>query len=335
MVDSCVKIIVEKNIPYFKGFFDEVADVEYLKSQDITPQAVADADALVTRTRTRCNSSLLDGSKVKIVASATIGLDHVDVEWCRSAGIVVENAPGCNAPAVAQYVFGSLLMLLPTLRGKVIGIVGVGNVGRIVEQWARQLGMTVLLNDPPRAAVEGADGFVSLDEIARRADIITYHTPYTITGKWISHHLCDKTFIDSLERKPIVVNCARGGVTDTAALIYGLDRGLISDVVIDCWEGEPEISNELLTRAAVATPHIAGYSIEGKIRASRMAATAVARNLHLPLPDFEPLPYLPSSVTEQAISGSYSPATDTKALKANPDDFEKLRNEYNLRTELK
>lgn len=330
-------IIIESNIPFVRGLFDGVADVSYLSPQEITPERMRRADALITRTRTRCDASLLEGSRCRIIASATIGLDHIDTDYCRSAGIEVANAPGCNAPAVAQYVLASVIAAygadrLPELT---IGIVGVGHVGKIVGQWARQLGMKVMLCDPPRADEEGQEGFCSLDEIARKADIVTFHTPLTRSGKYPTHHIAGEDFFNSLQRRPMIINAARGPVIDTPALLRAIDCGKTGNVVIDCWEGEPEISRELLGKAFVATPHIAGYSRQGKIRATRMAVDAVARTLGLtPAPMQETAPDGPAgTVTAAMIAGSYDPLADTAALRRDPSAFESLRNNYSLRPE--
>ena len=331
---SRVKIIVEDRIPYFRGLLDGVADVLYLPAEEITPAAVADADALVTRTRNRCDASLLSGSRVSLIASATIGLDHVDIPWCEAHGITVRNAPGCNAPAVAQYVFASLLTIDSCLAGKTLGVIGAGHVGSIVADWGRRLGMNVLVNDPPRAAAEGPAGFSSLGEIAARASFITVHTPYTVGGAYPTRHLIDSAFVESLANAPVIVNSARGPVTDTAAILAGLADGRISKAVIDCWEGEPDINRQLLAAATVATPHIAGYSAQGKLRASQMAAATVAKHFGLPVTLPAPIPYLPSSVSASEISASYSPAADTAALKGRPGEFERLRNHYPLRAEV-
>lgn len=334
MVDNRIKIIVEANIPYFKGLLDDVAEISYLPAADITVEALRGADALVTRTRTRCDKDLLDGTRCSIVASATIGLDHVDIPWCEAHGIEVCNAPGCNAPAVAQYVFASLLSLRDDLRGATLGVVGAGHVGSIVADWGRQLGMTVLLNDPPRAAAEGAEGFVTLDTIAAEADFVTFHTPFTKEGDFPTYHLCDAAFISSLRRKPVIINSARGPVTDTGALLSGLSSGKIGALVIDCWEGEPEIDRHLLDAASIATPHIAGYSRQGKMRASLMAAQAIARHFSLSMPQGASMKYLPDSVCPGEIKGSYNPLADTAALRSMPHKFEQLRNTYPLRNEV-
>lgn len=324
-----LNIVVEANIPYIRGVLEPYGNVTYLGAGDIDTRAVADADALIVRTRTRCDASLLDGSRCQFIATATIGTDHIDMPWCASRGIEVANAPGCNAPAVAQYVFASLAEVTGSrLHGKTIGIVGVGNVGSIVARWAPQLGMRAMLCDPPREMAEGGDGWHTLAEIAGEADIITFHTPLDETTR----HIVDQAFIGSLRHSPVLVNAARGGITDTQALIAGLETGKVSQAVIDCWEGEPEISPALLSMAAVATPHIAGYNHEGKVRATRMALDAFARHFglpHIPMAETAPSGAAPE-VTLDAITRSYDPAVDTRALKDDPTSFETLRNRYNI-----
>ncbi len=338
-MESCTpNIIIEGNIPFIRGLFEPYATVRYLAPEEITREAVADADALITRTRTRCDRALLEGSRCRMIASATIGLDHVDLDYCAARGIEVCNAPGCNAPGVAQYVMASVLSLLPydaDLSSLTFGIVGVGNIGKVVEAWARKLGFKVLLCDPPRAEAEGPESFVSLEEIARNADIITFHTPLTRTGNHPTYHLASRQFFDSLQRCPIVINAARGPVADTDAWIAAIRRGCVSHSVIDCWEHEPDISAELLGLANIATPHIAGYSREGKIRATRMASEAVAAHFGWPAPIMtETATDTPlEQITRRSILDSYNPYADTFALRNHPDSFEQLRNHYNYRCE--
>lgn len=332
-----LNIIIERNIPFIAGLLESYAKVSYLAADEFTPETVADADALVVRTRTRCDASLLEGSKVKFIATATIGTDHIDLDWCRANGIVVVNAPGCNAPAVAQYVFASIMQLINRPVGQYcIGIVGVGHVGSIVERWARSLDMKVLVCDPPRQRAEGGDGWSTLDEIAAECDIITFHTPLTREGDDATYHLADAAFFAKLRRQPIIINSARGGITDTPALIAAIDQGLVSHAVIDCWEGEPDISQELLARADIATPHIAGYSHEGKVRATQMTLDALTAFFYLPrINTLVQAPHrIPKAVTAKAILASYNPLTDTAALKADPSTFEHLRNTYRYRTEV-
>lgn len=332
-----LKIIIERNIPFIKGVLDDLAQVEYLSAEEIDADAMRYADALICRTRTRCNADLLHSSRCSFIATATIGTDHIDLDYCNHRGITVANAPGCNAPAVAQYVFASLAHVInQPISNYTIGIVGVGHVGSIVERWATQLGMKLLLCDPPRAEIECTNNFVSLDEIARHCDIITFHTPLTPNGKYPTHHICDDNFINSLSHKPIIINCARGGIFDTQAVINALDAGKIANVIVDCWEGEPQLNPTLLEKASIATPHIAGYSREGKIRATAMALEAIARHFNLSIPNVAQgvAPGAAQNVTMQSITQSYNPIIDTQALKASPNAFETLRNNYNYRPEV-
>lgn len=332
-----LRIIIEKNIPFIKGVLDNHARVEYLSPEEITAETMRTTDALICRTRTRCDASLLEGSRCSFIATATIGTDHIDLDYCHRHGIRVANAPGCNAPAVAQYVFASLAHVIDRpLNEYTIGIVGVGHVGGIVERWAEQLGMRVLVCDPPRAEIERNDNFVSLNDIALNCDIITFHTPLTINGKYPTHHICSDGFLNSLSHKPIIINCARGGIFDTQAVINALETGKIANVIVDCWEGEPQLNPGLLEKAIIATPHIAGYSREGKIRATAMALNALSKHFDLTIPNVAQgiAPGAVQNVTLQAIAKSYNPLIDTHALKASPHDFEALRNNYNYRNEV-
>ncbi|MDE7388850.1 MAG: 4-phosphoerythronate dehydrogenase [Muribaculaceae bacterium] len=320
-------IIIESHIPFIKGLLEQRGHrVTYLPPEEITPEAVRDVDTLIIRTRTRACEALLAGSRVRHVITATIGTDHIDRTWCEANGIRISNAPGCNAPAVAQYVIASIAAVkggLEAMRGLTIGIVGVGHVGSIVEHWATTNGIRVLRNDPPRAAAEGADGFTDLATIAEEADVITFHTPLDAT----TYHLCGTELLEAVKRRPMIINAARGPVVDTCALIDALRSGRVSAAAIDCWEGEPNVNRELLALAAIATPHVAGYSLEGKQRASAMAAVAAAGSVRAEIPP------VAMSPTLSEIIESYDPIADTKALKSAPDDFESLRNCYNYRTE--
>lgn len=331
-----LNIIIERNIPFIAGVLEPYADVRYLAAEDITPAAVKDADALVVRTRTRCDEALLAKSRCRFIATATIGTDHIDMDWCASRGITVVNAPGCNAPAVAQYVLAAMIQLSNRpLSQYTLGIVGVGHVGSIVARWAKALDMNVLVCDPPRQRAEGGDGWSSLAEIAAKCDIITFHTPLTRDGEDATWHIADAGFFASLKRCPIIINSARGAIVDTPALIDAIDSGLVSNVAIDCWEGEPDLSPELLSRAAIATPHIAGYSHEGKVRATQMTLDALTTMFYLPRVNATAT--TPKSaaraVTPLAVIQSYNPLADTTALKADPTAFETLRNTYRYRNE--
>ena len=335
MANCDLKIVADRNVPYL-GNLARIARLTALDADDITPGAVRDADALIVRTRTRCDRSLLQGSRVRFVGTATIGTDHIDLDACRDMDITVANAPGSNAPAVAQYVFASIMRLINRpVNQYTLGIVGVGNVGRIVERWARAMEIPVLLCDPPRAEREGADGFVSLDHIARHADIITFHTPLTHAGQHPTFHLADQRFFDSLRRAPIIINSARGPVVDNDAWVQAIRRCAVSSAVVDCWEGEPSVNPDLLALASVATPHIAGYSAPGKARATAMVLDAMAACFGMDpvAPDSDPIPPVAASITPAEALRSYDPLTDTRALRLNPEAFEQLRNSYSLRPE--
>ncbi len=336
MPNPALKIIVEDKVPFVKGLLDPYATVEYLAPEDITPKAVRDAAALIIRTRTRCNADLLEGSKVKLIATATIGTDHIDPEYCTRRGITVVNAPGCNAPAVAQYVFGCLLHTVNRpLASYTIGVVGVGHVGEIVARWAEGLDMRVLRCDPPRAMREGGEGWCDYDTVLRQADIITFHTPLTKFGPHATYHMLGVEALKKLGRHPIIINSARGAVVDTPALICAAKAGITGPLIIDCWEGEPDINTELLGLTAIATPHIAGYSHEGKVRASQVALDAVTTFFCLPRVTVDqPVPQrTPATVNRAAILSSFDPTPISAALKADPAAFETLRNTYVLRHE--
>lgn len=336
MSNGYINIIVEANVPYLKGLLDPYATVQYLAAEDITPEAARNADAMVIRTRTRADEGLLNRSKCRLVATATIGTDHINTAYCNMKGITVVNAPGCNAPAVAQYVFGSLMQVINRPIGAhTIAIIGLGNVGSIVERWARGFDMKVLRYDPPRQRAEGGDDWATLDQIAAEADIITFHTPLTRGGEDPTYHMLDAGFLGKLRRAPILINSARGEVWDTAAVVEAKNAGRVGPLIVDCWEDEPKINLELLKQASVATPHIAGYSAEGKIRASQTVLDAVTTFFGLPRLTIDaPMPPAPArTVTIKGIVDSFNPDEMTAALKADPTAFEALRNNYTLRAE--
>lgn len=311
-----MNIAVESKIPFISGVLEAAGhSVRYLAPEDFSRETIADCDALIIRTRTRCDSSLLDGTRVSRIATATIGLDHIDLDYCRTHGIEVHNAPGCNAPAVAQYVLSAICATGRT--SGTIGIVGVGHVGSIVNRWALANGFRTLLCDPPLGLP------ATLDQLAAEADIITFHTPLDASTR----HMANARFFDSLQRRQLIINAARGPIVDTPALKDALRCGKASAAVIDCWEGEPDIDLELLDMAAIATPHIAGYSLEGKRRATAMAVRAIDPTVTLPLDPVSEAPAL------SAICESYDPLADSRALKASPALFEQLRNSYSYRPE--
>ena len=323
-----MKVIIDHKIPYIKEAIEKIADdVVYLPGNAFTKEDVKDADALIVRTRTKCNRELLEGSQVKFIATATIGYDHIDTEYCREAGITWTNCPGCNAGSVEQYVHSVLLLLGEKkgldLKNATIGVVGVGHVGSRVARMAEELGMKVLLNDPPRAE-QGESGFVDLATIARECDVITFHTPLNREGIYRTYHLVDEDFLFSLERTPFVINSSRGEVVDTASLLVALAAGKVKAAVVDTWEYEPRISRELMEVAFLATPHIAGYSADGKANATRMSLEALCRFFGIEA-NFCILP-------PEGPKG-YDPTQDSEWLKASPEKFEWFRGNYPLRRE--
>lgn len=339
-----MKIIADNTVPYLKGVLEPIADVSYLDSKEFTPTNIKDADALIVRSIDKCTRELLEGSRVRLITTATIGYDHIDTRYCEKAGITWKNAPGCNAASVGQYVLSSLVAVAlrkgERLAGKTIGIVGVGHVGSIVERLCETVGMRVLRNDPPRAEREGEDGFVSLDTIAKEADIITLHVPLTQEGRFATRHLADHAFFDKLERKPWFINSCRGAVHDTQALSQAKRTGKVSELIIDCWENEPNIDRELLSEATIATPHIAGFSADGKANGTRMCLENIGRFFDIQIEKIkEVIPPAPSDPLiklsqftknriEEAILRSFNPLIIDKRLRDTPERFEWFRAHY-------
>lgn len=339
-----MKVVVDDKIPYIKGVIEGLADeVVYAEGRDFTPALVRDADALFVRTRTRCNRELLQGSKVQFIATATIGYDHIDTAYCKEAGITWTNAPGCNAASVAQYVQSVLLILEQTGRIKLsqssLGVIGVGHVGSKVVGVGHQLGMKVLPYDPPRAEKEGWDGFCSLEQIKEECNVITFHTPLTRGGAYPTWHMADEAFLQQLSSSaPYIINTSRGEVVCNAALRQALDSGKLSGVVLDVWENEPDIDRTLLHQSLIGTPHIAGYSADGKANATRMSLEAYCRFFHLAerfhiAPPAPVCPDIYAPTEADALLQIYDPREDSKALKAHPDQFEQLRGNYHYRRE--
>lgn len=331
-----MKIIADKNIPFLKGRMPE-AELVVLPASEIDADAVKDADAIIVRTRTRCDASLLEGSKVRLVATATIGTDHIDLDWCAERGINVRNAPGCNAPGVALYVWANLLRNGFDPSRHTLGVVGCGNVGGIVVEWGKRLGARVLVCDPPRKETGLTDhSYLTLQEVLSQSDALTLHTPLTHEGSHPTFHLIDHTSISRLKPGCIFINASRGEVAATEAIVEAITDGRIRHTIIDTWEGEPNINSKLLELADTATCHIAGYSVEGKQRATRMALEAVADVLRTPV-DLSGLAVAyapPERLSAGHIVAAYDPSVMTKALKSNPVEFERLRNSYPLHKEI-
>ncbi len=351
-----MKIVIDDKIPYIREAVEALGvQAVYLPGAEISPEDVSDADALIVRTRTRCDESLLKGSKVSFVGTATIGFDHIDVDYLERAGIRWTNCPGCNAASVAQYLRSSLLLLEHdfglTLSAATIGIVGCGHVGSRVQAVCESLGMRVMVCDPPLKKEQSC----TLADIAAEADVITFHVPMERGGDHPTWHMADEAFFSMLRRSPFIINTSRGGVVDNGALLAAIKEGQVRQAVIDVWEGEPDINPELLQRAYIATPHIAGYSADGKVNANNMVLEALCR--HFALAPHERI--VPPSLPRGAVYGYdpanpdpsiierlntypidmqrqlllYNPLEDTRRLREHPEDFEHQRGNYPLRRE--
>ena len=334
MRKSRPEIVVDEAIPFLRGVLEPWCEVRYAAGAAISPADVRTADALVVRTRTRCDAALLEGSSVRLVVTATIGFDHIDCAWCAAHGIEVVTAAGCNARGVLQWVAAALALDArrtgwhPAQR--TLGIVGVGHVGSLVREYAERWGFRVLCCDPPREVREQL-GFRPLAEVAREADILTLHTPLDATTR----HLVDAALLATMKPDALLLNSSRGEVVSTVALLGSPLR-----FVLDVWEGEPHPDPEALERAVAATPHIAGYSVQGKANATAAAVGAVARRFGLPLAD-----WYPEGVRRSAprpigweelcatIDRHFDLAAETDRLKCRPDTFERLRDTYRYREE--
>ncbi len=312
-------VVVDKYIPFLAEVLSPYATVVPLEPYEITPEAVKGADALIIRTRTEANRELLEGSKVRFIATATIGYDHIDTEYCEQTGIRWASCPGCNAQAVCDYVEEAL----DSIGAKsTIGVVGYGHIGTLVARMAEQKGLQVLVNDPPK------NTGVSLGEIEEKCDIITFHTPLTYApNPYPTYHLCDAEFLKHCKKDAVIINAARGGIVDEKALLESGHR-----CVIDCWENEPDINRdlELSPNTLIASFHIAGYSWAGKMNASRMCLDAFCKHFGI----------TPLSIEKKALTLQPETVGDSskgwlnrvsEQLKSHPESFEQLRKQYKLR----
>lgn len=348
-----MKIIADENMPYAHLLFAPFGEVALTNGRAIAPETVGDADALMVRSVTRVDCQLLRDSQVAFVGSATAGTDHVDQTWLQQQGIAFSAAPGCNAVAVVEYVFSALLWLAQRddfkLCDRVVGIVGVGQVGSRLQQRLQAWGVTVLLCDPPRADAGDAGEFVSLASVVAQADIITFHTPLISDGPYRSEYLADEALLNALRPNTILINASRGAVVDNAALYHVLQTRKDLCVVLDVWESEPELSLPLMQCVDIATPHIAGYSLEGKARGSLQIFSAWTQFIHQPqqvqLADLLPSApiqqvtlsgYLDQRVLQSLVHLVYDVRADDAALRrvaARPGQFDQLRKHYPERRE--
>ena len=340
-----MKIVVDKAVPFIEGVLEPYFEVVYKEGSAIGPEDVKDAEALLIRTRTHCNAELLEGSSVRIIATATIGTDHIDQKYCEQKGIHVQNAQGCNAGGVTNYVisaiYGSAARKRISLQGATVGIIGVGNVGSRLARSLQILGFKVLLCDPPRAAVEGPALFCDQDYLLRNSDIVTLHVPLTEE----TQDMADARFFSKMKLGVIFVNTCRGEVVVEDDLIQAIPK--FGAVIIDTWRNEPNINRELLAKVDIATPHIAGYSYQGKLQGTSMAVRAIARFFGIQ----ELYEFFPNTQTEprdamkldlrgksegqiaSIIQYNYPIFTDDFIFRLNPDDFEHYREHYRYRRE--
>jgi erythronate-4-phosphate dehydrogenase len=301
-----MKIIADENIPFVRECFTSIGDVRALSGRQITPDSVANVDILLVRSITAVNEKLLANSKVKFVATATIGFEHIDTDYLKNHNIGFASAPGSNANSVADYIVAALLSVGKkhkiTLEGKSIGIIGVGNVGNRVAEKCAALGMKVKLNDPPLFRQTGDTKYRPLDELFG-CDFITLHTPLTFEGQDKTLHLADEKFFASLKTGCIFINTSRGGVHDTSALKAAIRSKKLGAVILDVWENEPNIDCELLRLVDISTPHIAGYSLDGKIAGMIMIYNSACEHFGFKpkykIEDFLPPPKVPQIEIEK------------------------------------
>lgn len=348
-----MKILVDENMPYAGDLFSRLGEVKAVPGRPIPVAELADADALMVRSVTKVNDGLLQGTGIKFVGTATAGTDHVDEAFLQQAGIAFSAASGCNAIAVVEYVFSSLLMLAErdgfALQDRTVGIVGVGNVGGRLQARLEAFGVRTLLCDPPRAD-RGDDGdFRSLDELVREADVLTFHTPLFKEGPYKTLHLADDALLSRLQPGTILINACRGPVVDNAALLQRLQAGQALSVVLDVWEPEPDLNVDLLNLVDIGTAHIAGYTLEGKARGTTQVFEAfsdflgkrqqVALDTLLPAPEFGRITLhgpLDQSTLKRLVHLVYDVRRDDALLRkvaGTPGEFDKLRKNYLERRE--
>ncbi len=334
-----MKIVIDDKIPFIAGVFEPYAEVVYLDGGKITAKDVQDADVLVIRTRTRCDAVLLEGSRVQMIATATIGFDHIDMAYCTARNIKVVTSAGCNAGGVAQWVMAVVGEVVAT-PDIVLGIVGLGNVGQRVARIAKQMGIQVIANDPPLSDA-GMKGLVDLPELLKQSDIVTVHVPLNRTGKYVTESLVNEEFLSQMKRNAWLLNSSRGEVVDETALLAKLKTDTLY-AALDVWRHEPEINRDLLKTVYIATPHVAGYSLQGKANGTAMAVHAVAAywgwtDLLEWYPEGvePPMPYEEKQwdLFQSELVRHYPILAETNKLKQFPEQFENFRNEYAYRAE--
>ncbi|CDL82494.1 Erythronate-4-phosphate dehydrogenase [Xenorhabdus szentirmaii DSM 16338] len=352
-----VKILVDENMPYAEELFQQLGEVQAIPGRPVPEGVLAHADAFMVRSVTKVNEPLLQGSSVKFVGTATAGMDHVDQKWLAQAGIGFSAAPGCNAIAVVEYVLSALMLLAEQdqfqLKDKTVGIIGVGNVGGRLAERLAALGVKTLLCDPPRSDRGDEGEFWPLEKLVKEADILTFHTPLNQSGPYRTYHLADAGLLSALPDNRILINASRGEVVDNQALLSILQNGKESGkklrVVLDVWEPEPNLSLPLLDLVDIGTPHIAGYTLEGKARGTTQVFEAYCEFLGqprktalselLPTPDFSQIVLhgeVTQSILKRLMHLVYDVRRDDAPLRqvaGQEGAFDRLRKEYPERRE--
>lgn len=340
-----MKFVIDKAIPFVEGVFEPFAEVIYKEGPDIAREDLLDADALVIRTRTRCDAALLEGTSVKIIATATVSMDNIDLAWCKDHGIFVRNASGCNAGGVTNYVFSALYGTAArksiSLSGATLGIIGLGSAGSRVEEMGLALGFKTLRYDPWRAAKEGPSEFCDLDTVLAGADVVTLHIPVNDTTRGMA----DAAFFARMKPGAFFINTAQGELVVEEDLIRAIPR--LGPVALDTWCHEPDINRTLLDLVDIATPHIAGYTLQGKQIGTSLAIRAVARFFGLSgLYDFFPTTEIieyqavhidahdkTQGQIASVIQYNYPIFTDDFMFRMAPDRFSEMRANYSYRRE--
>lgn len=355
---SPLRLIVDQNIPLAHEILGCFGEIHLVPGRQIDSGMLKEADALLVRSITHVDHSLLEGTPVRFVGTATIGTDHVDLEWLSQNGIAFADAAGCNACSVAEYLVAALFEIervdQKPMAGRTLGVVGVGNVGSRVVQRAMVLGMNVLCCDPPRVEKEGLKDFVDLKTILRESDVVTFHTPLTRHGPHATYHLLSTENVSQLKNGAVIINTSRGSVLDGNVLLEKILSRTLGQVILDVWEGEPQPDRQLLEKVFIATPHIAGYSYDGKVTGTRMMAEALSRFTGSSFTWDENTVGSPSQpvikvgasgreAIREAVGRAYPILEDDvrmRGLLGLPDDqvgaaFDRLRKEYPVRREFR
>lgn len=339
-----MRIVIDQAIPFIHGTLEPFADVQYLPGDSISNEDLSETDMIIIRTRTRCDESLLKNTKIKYIFTATIGTDHIDTRYCESNGIVVQSAVGCNVGGVAQYVITAIYQYARETNRQInnltLGIVGVGNVGKKVEQYAIALGMKVLRNDPPRSEKEDKASYLSLKDLLAQSDIVSFHVPLTQNGPYPTSGLLSQETLQFIRPNSLLINTSRGNIVrdeDELCKIASLKH---IKIVLDVWKYEPHIQAHTLENTWIASPHIAGYSLEGKWNATRLALDFFSHITHskrIKIPNLEKItleiPIGQSDNVLDILMSLYDIKKDSNQLKTNPEYFEQIRNQYDFRRE--